>query len=342
MAECAGCLKKVPDENPRCGVCSKAFCYECCLIKESTWKGYRSQGKIYKCHECKKRKDSLTTEDRPASALETGDQACTCSNCPATRLLTAMRAAMEEMMSKMDRMEQKLEKLGENCAMSSGKVPGPSRRHDTPPILKGLNAELNSLNPAVMKAGFLNNIQPMSYRDMVATGAQSSIEGPKRGWDATDKDVDVNADGFVRPARHLRDERRKQRRPMNAGKSTDTNTELATVQRLPRIKYKAMFVTGFLPSVTADAITAHLRGKVDVPELRVLRLKTRHQSYNSFHVSVEESAFSKINSPDIWPTECLFSEFFGRLFVDLLHPDEKERAGVPTRQRSQNPSDQLS
>jgi hypothetical protein len=51
---CGRCGKNLSDlESPQCSVCVKRFHYECCTLKQATWRQYRAAGKLYTCTGCK-------------------------------------------------------------------------------------------------------------------------------------------------------------------------------------------------------------------------------------------------------------------------------------------------
>jgi hypothetical protein len=47
-------------------------------------------------------------------------------------------------------------------------------------------------------------------------------------------------------------------------------------------------------------------------------LKTRYNSYASFHVSVTEDDFPLIHNTGVWPDGCLIAPFYGRLNPDQI------------------------
>jgi hypothetical protein len=63
------------------------------------------------------------------------------------------------------------------------------------------------------------------------------------------------------------------------------------------------------------------------------RLKTKFNSYSSFHISVNEEDFPVINNTGVWPRGCLIASFYGKLITDQIFasgsPPASETAASP-------------
>lgn len=84
---------------------------------------------------------------------------------------------------------------------------------------------------------------------------------------------------------------------------------------------KAVFVPKLVPSTTSAQVCAHLSGVRAVPITRK-QLKTRHDSYALFYVSVDDACFERLKDPALWPRRCLFKPFRGDLRDKMIHAEE--------------------
>jgi hypothetical protein len=58
---------------------------------------------------------------------------------------------------------------------------------------------------------------------------------------------------------------------------------------------------------------------VSLKNLFCTRLKTKFNSYSSYHVLVLEDEFPLINNTGVWPTGCLIAPFSGKLTPDWVY-----------------------
>jgi hypothetical protein len=87
-------------------------------------------------------------------------------------------------------------------------------------------------------------------------------------------------------------------------------------------KSMSLFVSRFGPEVTAQDIKNSLEEQLKLTSLSCTRLKTKFNSYASFHISVNEDDFPLINNTGVWPNDCLIAPFYGRLNDDQIYrPD---------------------
>lgn len=96
------------------------------------------------------------------------------------------------------------------------------------------------------------------------------------------------------------------------------NSQLLSVKRLPR--RRAMFLSRLSPDTSVNAVTDFL-SPLKLSFLVCRKLKTKFQTYASFHVEVYETDFDLLMDAKIWPEGCLVSEFFGRLRDDQIAQD---------------------
>jgi hypothetical protein len=80
----------------------------------------------------------------------------------------------------------------------------------------------------------------------------------------------------------------------------------------------ALFDSRFSPEVTADDISKMLKGQLSLKKLVCTNLRTKFNSYSSFHISVTEDEFSLINNTAVWPSGCLIAPYYGKLTPDQI------------------------
>ncbi|KAG0418074.1 hypothetical protein HPB47_005148 [Ixodes persulcatus] len=111
--------------------------------------------------------------------------------------------------------------------------------------------------------------------------------------------------------------RPKARTPALTGASETSKLSVAS----PSMSRRALFVTKLAPDTTCEDVSSHL-SSIGLDKLECRRLKTWHDSYASFHVSMAAEDFVKLADPAVWPKSCLFKTFRGTLRQALLHVSE--------------------
>jgi hypothetical protein len=86
-----------------------------------------------------------------------------------------------------------------------------------------------------------------------------------------------------------------------------------------RVRTKALFVSRFATDVTSTDIEKSLNEQLKLTSLTCTRLKTKFNSYASFHILVGEDDFHLINNTGVWPSGYLIAPFFGRLNLDQIY-----------------------
>jgi hypothetical protein len=89
------------------------------------------------------------------------------------------------------------------------------------------------------------------------------------------------------------------------------SSSLPTVQK--KIRTKALFVTRFTQDVSSSDVEQSLKEQMELTHLTCTKLKTKFNSYSSFHISVAEDDFDRINNTDVWPIGCLIAPYYGKL-----------------------------
>jgi hypothetical protein len=78
-------------------------------------------------------------------------------------------------------------------------------------------------------------------------------------------------------------------------------------------------VSWFSLEVTTTDIERSLNEQLKLKSLSCTRLKTKFNSYASFHISVAEDDFHLINNTGVWPSGCLIAPYYGRLSPDQIY-----------------------
>lgn len=85
------------------------------------------------------------------------------------------------------------------------------------------------------------------------------------------------------------------------------------------LKRKAVFISRLASEVSSPEISNHLQQN-GIPA-KVTKLKTKYETYSSFHVEIEEKYLEASLNADLWPEGCLVCEFYGRLREDQKKPE---------------------
>lgn len=185
-----------------------------------------------------------------------------------------------------------------NCSKSGGYRERPSAKlYSTAvqPAQKKISAD--PARPAVVEL-------PVASRAVDHVPAVSTVSSP-----AVTEIVDSLPDGF-----QVVTHKRRKREP-RVGTRNATGIEMAP----ERAKTKSLFVSRFGPNVSIsnikDSLTQQstLANQININFLKVTKLKTKFQTYSSFHILVEERDFEAINNPNVWPEGCLIAPFYGKL-----------------------------
>jgi hypothetical protein len=75
----------------------------------------------------------------------------------------------------------------------------------------------------------------------------------------------------------------------------------------------------FLSDVISTDIEKSLNEQLKLTSLTCTGLKTKFNSYASFHISVVEDDFHLINNTGVWPSGYLIAPYYGRLNPDQIY-----------------------
>ncbi|GBM10009.1 hypothetical protein AVEN_185294-1 [Araneus ventricosus] len=85
---------------------------------------------------------------------------------------------------------------------------------------------------------------------------------------------------------------------------------------MPRRK-AIFFLSRLGPDTTVNDIT-NFPAPLNLKFLQCHRLKTKYQSYASFHIDVYENDLKQLLDATVWPEGCLIAEFYGKLRNDQI------------------------
>lgn len=76
---------------------------------------------------------------------------------------------------------------------------------------------------------------------------------------------------------------------------------------------KELFITRLDPETTSDDIEKFLLNDLNLTYAKCTKLKTKFDTYSSFHAYIETDEFHLVNHEDVWPDGILVKPFFGKL-----------------------------
>lgn len=150
-----------------------------------------------------------------------------------------------------------------------------------------------------------------------ATPLSTSPSASPLSADASSKVVSSESHCLDVPPQH-RTPKSSVPRPLAVGVSEESGL-VAVSRRRPQ---KAVFVTKLVPSTTSAQVFAHLFGLGTAP-IVCKRLKTKHDSYASFYVAVDDACFQRLKDPALWPRHCLFKPFRRDLHEKIIHAEQQ-------------------
>lgn len=198
-------------------------------------------------------------------------------------------------------LRQEVRALRTDLTRLRGDPPSPSRLAEFPPLPTASSAE--TIPPT-----------PLSQS---ASPAASPLSA-----DPSSKVVSSKSHRLDHPPLHLPLQQRTPKnsvpRPLAVGVSEGSGLVAVSRRKPP----KAVFVTKLVPSTTSAQVFEHLSG-VGAAPIVCKRLKTRHDSYASFYVAVDDACFERLKDPALWPRHCLFKPFRGELHEKMIHAEQQ-------------------
>lgn len=94
-----------------------------------------------------------------------------------------------------------------------------------------------------------------------------------------------------------------------------SSTALKASERRPT---RSLFISRLSTETTSDDVTSYMKDELHVVPIKCTPLKTKFNTYNSFHIVVDANNFDKVNNCDAWPSGVMAKPFFGRLYDDMI------------------------
>lgn len=114
--------------------------------------------------------------------------------------------------------------------------------------------------------------------------------------------------------------RRRRTKPMvGTGKASKVGV-------ISRPRKAALFVSRLAPDTTASDVLLLVEPLLKGNPICCSKMKTKYETYSSFHVEVNQDSFELINRPEVWPDGCIFHPFFGRLDASRTSTSENNHA----------------
>ncbi|KAG8184452.1 hypothetical protein JTE90_002301 [Oedothorax gibbosus] len=112
--------------------------------------------------------------------------------------------------------------------------------------------------------------------------------------------------------------RGQQSTPKPVISGTSKISKLMPATRFPR--RAAAFVSRLNPSTQAIEVQDFL-SSLKLSHLKCVKMKTKFNSYSSFHIEILESDLQVLLDDGLWPEGCIIFKFFGRLKQDQILMD---------------------
>ncbi|KAI5736594.1 hypothetical protein M8J76_005102 [Diaphorina citri] len=102
------------------------------------------------------------------------------------------------------------------------------------------------------------------------------------------------------------------------------------ISSVPSVRYSQIFVTRINPDISAKELGEDLRsGAPELSSVKCSKLKTKYDSYASFHIIVPEAEKVLISSEEVWPEGALVKLFSGKLLkshvTDYFNSDSPDK-----------------
>ena len=122
----------------------------------------------------------------------------------------------------------------------------------------------------------------------------------------------LNVVNFNNPQEFTEVVSKKKRRQMTICKGNATAALQPAPKRIPK---RSIFITRLAQETSVQDLDEYLKTVLQVTA-ESTRLKTKYNTYSSFHISLNEVDLEKTLNPDAWPEGILISPFLGKLKKD--------------------------
>ncbi len=111
----------------------------------------------------------------------------------------------------------------------------------------------------------------------------------------------------VRPA--------KQSKSFVTGSRVSSNIKVVPGAGVPT---RTIFVSRVCPDTSVADVRELLKKEAGVFDHIISRVKSKYDSYASFHVQIVAAKMESLLSPDLWPSGACISVFYGKLFPERI------------------------
>ncbi|XP_037274429.2 uncharacterized protein LOC119167110 [Rhipicephalus microplus] len=105
-----------------------------------------------------------------------------------------------------------------------------------------------------------------------------------------------------------------------------------------RVARRALFVSRLHPLTTSKSVADFVDGVTAGAPCVCTKLPSKHDTYASFHVAVDEPDFESLLKAEVWPAGCLFRPFYGS--IREVHCSDSDNAAMEESKREFDVLDQ--
>lgn len=87
----------------------------------------------------------------------------------------------------------------------------------------------------------------------------------------------------------------------------------------------ALFLTRLSPQTTSQQVEQFLASQFNITTAQVTRVKTRRQTYASFHILFNDYQLGLVLQPELWPLGIMLFPFQGNLRQELIYQEPQEQ-----------------
>lgn len=319
-SKCGDCNERIfPRQSFICcnGACEKAFHIKCVNITPDDLPGFIGNDGISKfsCSSCSNLDSQSSTQiTKVNKELSDKDSKIDKILETVTFLSDEVANLKEENMSLkllVIELNNKLERMNIINEMPSETRGFRSLKHDN--VDKMMVEKVNNAFETSSEPRNTNSLG-QNYKKSYAQATSVSMETAVPSFD----EPDLDNEGFKKVT-YKRNKSNKQdnfkpiKKPIVIGRNNVCS--LSTIKKEVK-RRNAIFVSRLAPEVDVNDILKYLKDNIKLKSARCTRLKTRYETYASFHISLEIDEYETAIDPESWPEGVLVSTFYGRLKED--------------------------
>lgn len=212
-----------------------------------------------------------------------------------------------------DQMRAEIADLNNKISVMSGTFAGRTR-----PLGSATGSRMDRIHDSVVRIDSSemqssSSSAPSSSARKPSAPAQSSLDrdGPSRR-PAPDLSDDLGGGEFTLVSARRRSFKTPLPPPLIGTGSA------STLRAATRRSTKSFFVSRLAPESTCKDLEEYIKSEINVTLIKCTPIKTKFNTYASFHVSVDVDDFDKLNREDAWPAGIIVKPFHGRLYSDII------------------------